>query len=573
MRPDGKAEGPRQSMSWLHTWSSLILGWLLFAIFLTGTLSYFRNEITAWMQPELHASLSNISQPKQVEIAVAALQQRAPDASAWHIRLPNDREISTRINIRLPGEDPTARRGGENHVINTSTGEEITARETRGGNFLYRFHFDLYGLPRPWSRWLVGIATLFMFVAIVSGIITHKKIFKDFFTFRPGKGQRSWLDAHNATAVFALPFHLMITFSGLLLLMYLLMPWGIEQVADDRRQFLMSLSKPTETIKPATNTAVPGQHSEQRRQQTRQQEQGRTRTVIHRTEPAVAMADITSLIKKAQSTWPDNSIAQVSVIAPNTANARVELRADKADSLLTRNTTPTITYNGITGERINDAQETAGTSISTAIFSITTILHEGRSLDLSLRWLLFLSGILGTAMVGTGLVLWSVKRAPQQLKLGYKPFGHRLVEILNITTVAGMPLACATFFWANRFIPVGVEGRPEIEIHLFFTAWFVSLVHAALRPPRQAWIEQLALAALLMLLLPLLNPLTGGHGLITSIRNDQWLIASFDLASLVLAVCLSFSAYKVCKAPLTRQPHKKRTAIATDKSLIADRTA
>ena len=46
MRVDQKAEGPRQSMSWLHTWASLILGWLLYAIFVTGTLSFFQNEIS-----------------------------------------------------------------------------------------------------------------------------------------------------------------------------------------------------------------------------------------------------------------------------------------------------------------------------------------------------------------------------------------------------------------------------------------------------------------------------------------------------------------------------------------------
>ena len=31
-------EGFRQAMAWLHTWAGLIFGWLLFAIFLTGTL-------------------------------------------------------------------------------------------------------------------------------------------------------------------------------------------------------------------------------------------------------------------------------------------------------------------------------------------------------------------------------------------------------------------------------------------------------------------------------------------------------------------------------------------------------
>ncbi|MGO2479774.1 MAG: PepSY domain-containing protein, partial [Pseudoalteromonas sp.] len=39
-------------MNWLHTWSSVLVGCLLFAVFLTGTLAYFQHEITQWMQPE-----------------------------------------------------------------------------------------------------------------------------------------------------------------------------------------------------------------------------------------------------------------------------------------------------------------------------------------------------------------------------------------------------------------------------------------------------------------------------------------------------------------------------------------
>ncbi|MBE0380470.1 hypothetical protein PPRY_b0817 [Pseudoalteromonas prydzensis ACAM 620] len=35
----------RQSMSWLHTWSGFVFAWLLFFIFITGTVGYFENEI------------------------------------------------------------------------------------------------------------------------------------------------------------------------------------------------------------------------------------------------------------------------------------------------------------------------------------------------------------------------------------------------------------------------------------------------------------------------------------------------------------------------------------------------
>lgn len=40
-------------MAWLHTWSGLVVGWVLFFVFVTGTAGYFNSEITRWMQPEL----------------------------------------------------------------------------------------------------------------------------------------------------------------------------------------------------------------------------------------------------------------------------------------------------------------------------------------------------------------------------------------------------------------------------------------------------------------------------------------------------------------------------------------
>ena len=56
-------EGLRQSMSWLHTWSGLLVGWLLFAIFLTGTTAYYRDEISLWMRPELHRQVPPVVPP------------------------------------------------------------------------------------------------------------------------------------------------------------------------------------------------------------------------------------------------------------------------------------------------------------------------------------------------------------------------------------------------------------------------------------------------------------------------------------------------------------------------------
>lgn len=553
MRVDAKQEGPRQSMSWLHTWASLILGWLLYAIFLTGTLSFFQNEISIWMKPEFHQSVPQKSQIEQTRVALAYLQQHHPDAGSWAIQLPNSRQNTTILNIRGAGEDPRARRGGTRLTIDSATGEVLQARETRGGSFLYRFHFELYGLPRIWARWIVGIATLLMLVAIISGVITHKKIFKDFFTFRPGKGQRSWLDAHNATAVFALPFHIMITFSGLLLLLFTLMPWGVNQIYENRGAFLQDQRK--SLIQDNSVQAESGD-SDQRRlrgegesrsergDMSARSEARRSRGDAPPARPA-PLADLAPILAAAEKQWKNNPVATINIIQPNTAKAEIELRALNGVSVAYRNVYPSLAFNGVTGELKPDQTTLKTPSVANGIYNVFTTLHEARGVDLALRWLLFMSGVVGTFMIATGLILWCVKRAPQQQKQGYKSFGYRLVEVTNIAAIIGLPIACAAYFYANRFIPADMDMRLNWEIRSFFIIWLLTLVYAMIRSNRQAWLELLLLATAAFALLPIVNFLTGGQAIWNSIMHGQWMIASFDLAMWALAILFWFAFKKV----------------------------
>lgn len=548
MRTDEKIESPRQSMSWLHTWASLILGWLLYAIFLTGTLSFFQSEISAWMKPEFHQSIPSQSQIQNTQVALNYLQKNHAEAGSWSIQLPNSRQNVTTLTIRKQGEDPRARRGGERVSIDSQTGEVLTARDTRGGSFLYRFHFELYGLPRTWARWIVGIATMMMLVAIVSGIITHKKIFKDFFTFRSGKGQRSWLDAHNATAVFALPFHIMITFSGLLLLLFTIMPWGVNQLYENRGQFLQDQSRSLVQQNNSERGERPenGENPQARGERASRGERGEGR---QRQAPQSApLADLAPIIDTTQAKWKDNPIASINIINPNTNKAKIELRALHGESVAHRNIYANLEFNGVTGQNItDDSAKLINPSIPTGIYNVTTVLHEARGVDYALRWLLFFSGIVGTMMVATGLILWCVKRAPQQQKQGYKSFGYRVVEVTNIAAIIGLPIACAAYFYANRFIPTEIELRLNWEIRTFFIIWLLTLIYAALRPHRQAWLELLMLATLAFALLPIINFATGGAALWQSIPQGLWMITSFDIAMWVLAALFAYSFYKVKK--------------------------
>jgi len=542
MRVDGKNEGPRQSMSWLHTWTSLLLGWLLYAVFLTGTLSFFQNEITVWMKPELHQSVNTTSQQQQLTYALQYLNQKGQSAESWNIRFANERQPAIMLNVRQPGEG--RRRGGEIY-LDAQTGHEIKARETRGGGFLYRFHFELYGMPRIWGRWIVGIATLLMFVAIISGIITHKKIFKDFFTFRPAKGQRSWLDAHNATAVFALPFHIMITFSGLLLLMHLFMPWAMNMHYGNVRNFYQILNEPIAQT-PEQARLLAEQKQKEAAEEGRGNRGGGRRGEAEQAAPVLAaapMVNLTTLSQSVQQGWGDNPISSIRVNKPNTIEADVQFNATRTTTLLDRESVPSLKFNAVTGQPIDEAKPV--NSASKAIYTLVTWLHMARGVDSVLRWLLFLSGVLGTMMIASGLILWVVKRIPDVQKLGYKPFGHRVVEVLNITAITGLPIACAAYFFANRVIPAQLAERSPLEINVFFIVWLLCLVHAAVRAHRPAWLEQLALAAAMFLFIPILNLVTGGQTLWMSIYHGQWMIASFDLVCIILGLIFIYSYYKL----------------------------
>jgi uncharacterized iron-regulated membrane protein len=203
-------------------------------------------------------------------------------------------------------------------------------------------------------------------------------------------------------------------------------------------------------------------------------------------------------------------------------------------SLINRGQSETLRFDGVTGQ-LQASPEAPAISWVRATGNVITGVHLGRFAEPAMRWLLLLSGVVGTFMAASGMVLWVVKRMPERRKLGRTPFGHRLVEVLNVGSIAGLSVAVAGFFWLNRLLPVPMQGRADWEINGFFIIWLLCLLHPLLVSHRSAWLQQMALAAVLYALLPLLNLLTGGASLLQTLANGQWSIASFDLLMLGLA--------------------------------------
>ncbi|MDL1863660.1 PepSY domain-containing protein [Betaproteobacteria bacterium PRO5] len=497
--------GFRQSMSWLHTWAGLVLGWLLFFMFLTGTAGYFNAEIDHWMQPEWSAWHA-VSTEDAATLALNRLQQQAPDAARWSFNLPVNRTWSW-LNLSWQSKEGSAPSASGSERLDPFTGQPLQARATGGGQALYVMHWRLHYMPLSVAEWLVSIAAMFMLIAIVTGVIVHRKIFADFFTFRPSKGQRSWLDAHNVLAVIALPFHLMITYSGLVFLMFTTVPLVVAAYYG------------------------PGKAGQQ----------AMTNEVYQRPPPSEAsgypatLTKFTPLLAQAEDRWGAGQAYYVNIHHPGDAQARIHLYQWQGTPL--RNGEELI-FDGTSGRLLEIVPVTLSSSATAR--DLLFELHEGLFAGPLLRWLYFLSGLLGTVMIATGLVLWTVKRRQKLEKAGIGTHrGVMLVERLNVGTIIGLPVAIAVYFWANRLIPVDFADRAAWEMHSLFIAWMLLLLHAALRPVARAWVEQCWLAALAFALLPILNMLTTDRHLGVSLPQGDWVMASFDLTMLIFGLAFA----------------------------------
>ncbi|TNC11047.1 PepSY domain-containing protein [Methylobacterium terricola] len=494
-------QGFRQSMAWLHTWSGLVVGWVLFAVFVTGTATYYRADISRWMQPELRreATVTPETLAASADLAVAHLQAQAGAARTWFIGLPTPEKPLVELFWRTkPGAAP-------GHVLlDPRTGAPAAMRATRGGDFFYRFHFEL-NLPPLWGRWIVGLCAMVMLVALVSGIVTHRRIFSDFFTLRRDKAaQRGWLDAHNVSGVLALPFHLMITYTGVVTLALMYMPWGVT-AAYKGDQFAFF----AETGQITRNRPAAGQPG--------------------------TLAPVGPMVRQALATIPE-PLERLTIANPRDANSTVVAVFEEPHGLSHEH--PQVAFAGTSG----DVVEVLSGGLQPAAKTFTTLvgLHEAHFAGAALRVLFFLCGLMGCAMVASGLVLWSVARLP---KSGAVPgFGWRLVHALNLGTIAGLPGAVAAYFLANRLLPLDLAGRAEWEVRVFFGTWILVAGLGAWPAPRRAWRLSLAAVAALFAAVVVADAATA-----RGLWDDPAWFLGFDAALLALAAGFALISHKIAR--------------------------
>ncbi|MDN5507217.1 MAG: PepSY domain-containing protein [Comamonas sp.] len=519
--------GFRQAQAWLHTWCGLWFSWLLFAVFFTGTLAVFEEPISHWMTPEHHAqeqaqAASRASGQRGGDLGqrlawgLAYMEKHHPGAEMWEL-WPSDAEGAGDLRVYWFDE----KRQYASAQLDSATGQPLlrdpahgAVRATHGGHHFVDFHYRLHAGQA--GLWVVGIAGMAMLVALLSGVITHRRIFKDFFTFRAHKGQRSWLDAHNAVAVLTLPFQIMIAYTGIAISASTFMPAGIAAYFGKGSQGLHSYVV-------ALNES------------DRPERSGR----------AMAVPDLEAFARRGQALM-GQPVRAVVVDNPGDSAARIGVYGWNSDEEMQQRLSPTTgmaMFSAATAEvlRLRQPGDVDGAGASMAK-SVMGSLHQVEFGGQPLKWLYFLCGLAGSAMMASGAILFMVKRRGKHLGRQAGEFGsatarvYRLVEGLNVAAIAGLGLGCIGYLWANRLVPVGLPHRTSWELAVFFGLWSLALVHALVRAPAVAWQEQLGLLAALCLLLPLLNWITVGDSLPAQIARGDWESAGVELSAMALGL-------------------------------------
>lgn len=556
----------RLSMTWLHTWFGLVLGFVLVVVFFFGSLSVFDREIDRWAIPETRFDPQPM--PSFDRMLLPILQRVEPDPLDYAANMPllhdaqkgpmtprlelpadefwaytthRDPVLTMGVGFRVPQpKDPQ----GHNHVHGDTTIDPRTGKVLRegqqkiGSEFFYPLHYSLHLEWKLIGFWIVALAALSMLAALVTGVVMHRKVFRELFTFRAHKHtRRSLLDLHNLTGVVALPFHFFFAFTGLVIFaQFYYLPVS--------QTMLRPLAQAHEVAEAAA-TGLPHE----------------------RAGVAASLASVDAMVLEAQRRWDargmPGQVGFLQVHHVGDANSYVSIYRAGSDRVALVG--QAVHFKGSTGEVL---REEPAPTVPHGIEEFLTGLHLQHFEHWLLRWLYVFGGLLGCACIATGFLFFVEKRKRQHAQQGR--VGSRVVDALAVSTVTGMLIATAAILIANRVLPAELASKGVWERLVFWGVWALAALHAfwrsapvahgALSP---AWHEQCRGFAALALLAVLLNWATTGDHLGKTLFA-YWPVAGVDLALIAAAGLAWWAANRLMRsgramasqAPASTAPEK-----------------
>lgn len=456
-----------------HGWLGLIFGAILYAICLSGTLIVLVDQVARWEGPN-----APVVRSMATPLLAATIDRAFARARSEHldhdliVRMPS--EEYPRMSIFAIGE----KRSVEWSV--DASGRVGAPIGTPFVAFVQQLHFNLT-VPGAIGRYLVGIFGTMLLASLGTGILAHRRIFKDAFRLRwDGSKRRSNADLHNRIGVWALPFHLVVSLTGSLLGLSGLIIMIVALIAyrGDQDKAIASLlgPQPTQDARPAP------------------------------------LPDVAAMIARAQRDIPGASVTQIFFHEAGRAGQIAQV-AVAVPAHLARNESFTFASDG---RLLAKAGFTDG-SVGMRVYGMITPLHYGTYGGLPLKLIYVVLGTGLTLIVATGGTIWLARRREQgrpapRLERAWpavlwgQPIAILLAALASFAEVPASPVywsATILQLFAAQFVKtserIGAIGR-DVAMLL---ALSVGSTHLVTRWPTDpiAWMIDLTLIAITITLL------------------------------------------------------------------------
>lgn len=188
-----------------HSALGLAFAALIYLVCFSGSIAVFTQEYGRWEQPA--GPVLSQASPQAADAAFRAVLAKNPKAHDLYVRLPEP----TYPHLSVHGDDA---KGGEHTWVADASGRLVREEKTPWTQFQVDLHTVLH-LPSTWGGFIVGLTGVALLSSLVSGVLSHPRVFKDAFALRWGGSKRlQEADLHNRISVWGLPFHLVVSLTG-----------------------------------------------------------------------------------------------------------------------------------------------------------------------------------------------------------------------------------------------------------------------------------------------------------------------------------------------------------------------
>lgn len=202
-----------QAMLAGHSALGLAFAAAIYIVCLTGTMCVFLHDFHRWEQPDAPLVTKPLSTAAIREATWGGHGQALIDGVRGDLYLAGPSANNPRFYVTYVNQKTHA----EGEWVADENGHLATRVFAPWTDFLGELHMNLH-LPRTWGMFLVGLTGVALLSSLVSGLLAHPRIFKDAFSLRLGGARRlEQADLHNRLGVWGLPFHFVVSLTGALL--------------------------------------------------------------------------------------------------------------------------------------------------------------------------------------------------------------------------------------------------------------------------------------------------------------------------------------------------------------------